>query len=311
MCPSLILSLLLFASSIRQEGAPTAAQQQAEQEWTSLEQDITLKILSHKENLQAGRPGVSFQNEIAAVGRYFARYRDLAPDYAWSARVFLASHVLADALGQQREAAQILRDVVVQAPSAVVAGFAALSAAEIYYRLREEAPIRQLRELYVQRASHDEQFASLLEDMARKTAVLPGRVFPPFGGTDLSGELVRLESMRDRFVLLFFFNIEHPGSRGFLARVAELSADLPAERLAIVGVSLDQDREALRRHLKSLGVEFPVLFDGEGWESSLARSVGVTVLPSSWILSTEGKILHVDIKAAELGELLRTTLEPD
>ena len=37
-------------------------------------------------------------------------------------------------------------------------------------------------------------------------------------------------------------------------------------------------------------IDFPVYFDGKGWESPLARSLGINALPTAWVLDRSGNL---------------------
>jgi peroxiredoxin len=311
MLAFLLLSLtsLAASSTILLQDRPDEAAARAEQEWDLLSQEITLKVLHHKENLAAGKEGLSFQSEIASLGRYFRSYRDTAPDYAWSARVFLAKTILADVLDQRREACNVLKDVVVQAPSPIVAGLAAICGAEISYALGDEPGIRQLSELYRQRKEVEEQFLQVLDTLVLRAALRPGRPFPDLTGTDLAGEAVQVRSGEAKVTLVFFFNAFHDAARSVFDRAVALDAEYRDRGLRIVGVSLDQEREDLEGFLRDRPCEFTVLWDGKGWESPLAKRVGVSRVPTSFMLDAKGNILHVDPPPAEIGALVSEVLQ--
>lgn len=62
----------------------------------------------------------------------------------------------------------------------------------------------------------------------------------------------------------------------------------------VVGVGLDEEMDAVRRFMKSKNLEWTMLCDGEGWNSPLAKSFGVTRMPSTWLIAPEGRLREVD-----------------
>jgi thiol-disulfide isomerase/thioredoxin len=60
--------------------------------------------------------------------------------------------------------------------------------------------------------------------------------------------------------------------------------------LLIVGINLDEKIADGKKFFKTKKIKFPVLYDED---RKLAESVGVTVMPSSYIVNSDGKITYV------------------
>ena len=58
----------------------------------------------------------------------------------------------------------------------------------------------------------------------------------------------------------------------------------------MIGVSLDQDRADLVAALKTLNIDWPVAFDGKGWQNALARQFGINSLPTLWLIDRQGRL---------------------
>lgn len=97
-------------------------------------------------------------------------------------------------------------------------------------------------------------------------------------------------SCRGKVVLVYFFaGWSRPSAEG-LVEVKRIADLFPAGKLQVVGVSLDKTREALTGAMGKLGINWPVAFDGEGWEGSLVRSLGINALPTAWLLDRRGNL---------------------
>jgi len=280
----------------------------AEAEWQQLQEAVTLKILRHKQKVAEGSPPESFQGEIASIGAYIRKHLDSDPDFAWSAKVFLATQVLSDALGRHREAVQVLREVVAKAEHPVLAGAAAVQAAQILTTLEDEPGLRQLAEAYRRRENREAQFEQALDDFLTRIQLRPGKPFPELELSCLDDTTKSCHQTGAVVMLVLFFNVEHDGSVAALRRVQAAYAELQEQGLAVRAISLDPEVEALRARLAAEGVTFPVAFDGKGWESPAAQRCAVTRLPASFLLDARGIILHVGGHGAGLKELLRLTL---
>lgn len=72
--------------------------------------------------------------------------------------------------------------------------------------------------------------------------------------------------------------------------------------LVFVSVSLDSEDAAdtLREKIEELGIEFPVLYSGEGWESQLAKKFGVTSIPTSFVIGRDGRFAGEAVHGSKL-----------
>lgn len=73
-------------------------------------------------------------------------------------------------------------------------------------------------------------------------------------------------------------------------------------------VSLDQNELQLRDVLKEQGLEFPVLFSGQGWNDPTARSFGVTGIPNSFVIGRDGRFASDSLHGSQLAEAITAAL---
>ena len=103
-----------------------------------------------------------------------------------------------------------------------------------------------------------------------------------------SGAPLNLVSLRGNVVVVIFWSADSPHSLLWLRNFRTAWEKLPKDTLRVVTVSLDTDRKLLAEKLAELPPSWPTHFDGKGWESPLARSLGINALPSVWILDKKG-----------------------
>ena len=72
--------------------------------------------------------------------------------------------------------------------------------------------------------------------------------------------------------------------------VRQLAEEFSRDKFQPIGISLDEKREALDELLRANKIDWPVHFDGKGWESPLARSLGINTLPTIWIFDRAGNL---------------------
>jgi peroxiredoxin len=72
------------------------------------------------------------------------------------------------------------------------------------------------------------------------------------------------------------------------------------EGFEIIGISLDSDREALEKFIKTYDMTWPQYFDGKGWQNGLAEQYRVRAIPATYLIDKKGKIRYRSLRGAEL-----------
>jgi beta-lactamase regulating signal transducer with metallopeptidase domain/peroxiredoxin len=178
-------------------------------------------------------------------------------------------------------------------------------------------------EYYVHLALHDPQQPELGNViMARKRVVVPdgpadstfdagtiptrrlghpqaGDVAPPIVAETLDGKPFRLGDLRGKFVVLYFWtanvgNFWRPTREGRYNQIADLEAVRKKfghdPRLAILGLSLDIDRDAARKFVAEAGHAWTQVALGDWPDTPIPASYGVESLTTTFILGPDGKI---------------------
>lgn len=115
--------------------------------------------------------------------------------------------------------------------------------------------------------------------------------------TTMSGAPLNLASLRGNVVVVIFWSADSPHSLLWLRNFRAAWEKLPRENLRVVTVSLDTDRKLLAEKLAELPPSWQTHCDGKGWESPLARSLGINALPTVWILDKKGVLQTLNAQA--------------
>lgn len=116
----------------------------------------------------------------------------------------------------------------------------------------------------------------------------------------LQGGTIDLASLRGRVVVLIFWSADSPHSLLWLRSFRQAWEELPRDQVRVVTVSLDESRKTLDERVKDLPPSWPTHFDGKGWESPLARSLGINALPTVWILDKKGVVRTLNARESYL-----------
>jgi len=119
----------------------------------------------------------------------------------------------------------------------------------------------------------------------------PGAQAPLFTGHDLHGKEIALKDLLGKPVLLdFWASTCRPCERAAipLRRIAERYEG----KIAIVGISLDEDRKAFEAFVYNQHLPGAQLFDGGGWRGPIVRLYGVQAngIPYYVLLDAGGRI---------------------
>jgi peroxiredoxin len=94
------------------------------------------------------------------------------------------------------------------------------------------------------------------------------------------GREIDFAKLRGKVVLLAFWASWSAPCIADMPALADTYNQLGGKGFEIVGVSLDQEREAMEAALQKSGAGWRQHFDGTGWQNPIARQFGVRNLPS-------------------------------
>jgi thiol-disulfide isomerase/thioredoxin len=127
--------------------------------------------------------------------------------------------------------------------------------------------------------------------------------------TAVDGKEVDLASLRGKVVLIDFWATWCPPCRGEVPNVVAAYQKFHGQGFEIVGISLDQDKDALMAFTKQNGMVWPQYFDGKGWDNSISSGFGIQSIPAMWLVDQKGVLVTTDGRddlAGQVGKLLGT-----
>ncbi len=133
-------------------------------------------------------------------------------------------------------------------------------------------------------------------------------------GTTFEGEKFDLKSLQGKVVLVDFWATWCGPCIAELPNVKNLYNAYHAKGFEVVGISLDEDKEALEQFLDKQDIEWTTLFETDpeqqGWENPISRHYGISGIPTAILVDQAGKVVSLNARGPELQESLEKLLGP-
>ncbi len=128
-------------------------------------------------------------------------------------------------------------------------------------------------------------------------------------GRSTAGEQVDLSQYKGKFVLIHYWAAASDPCKVDLAELKELQAHYASYGFALIGVSLDTNRQTLDDYLATNKLPWPQLFEPGGLDSRYADELGILTLPTMILIDDNGKVINRNIHISELDRELRGKLK--
>lgn len=123
---------------------------------------------------------------------------------------------------------------------------------------------------------------------------LVGHSAPDFALPTLTGEEIRLSDLRPKVVVVNFWATWCPPCIEETPSLRRFSEILKDEGVIVVGVSVDEDLDALRKFVAEYELSFPVARDPK---RAVAARYGTFKFPETYIIDRSGKIAEKIVSA--------------
>ena len=128
--------------------------------------------------------------------------------------------------------------------------------------------------------------------------------------TAVDGTKVDLANMRGKVVLVDFWATWCPPCRGEVPNVVAAYKKYHDQGFEVVGVSLDQDKDALLAFTKENGMVWPQYFDGKGWDNEISKGFGIDSIPAMWLVGKDGKVITTNAREDLAGQVEKALQGP-
>jgi peroxiredoxin len=111
---------------------------------------------------------------------------------------------------------------------------------------------------------------------------------PQFSGSTLDARQLSMTEYRGTVIVLTFWASWCLECRVEMPALERLQREFSSRGLAIIGVNARENKEAVGRHAKELGLTFPLVLDPDGKINAL---YGVIGLPTTFVVGRDGRAI--------------------
>jgi len=124
----------------------------------------------------------------------------------------------------------------------------------------------------------------------------------------LSGQQVDTRRFNGRIVVIHYWASWSAPSTQDMVLLKRLTSK-HGDKIAVVGVNLDADRNAAVQLVQNSGFSWPHLYSSGGMDSALANQLGIVSVPMIFLVGSDGKVVQTGVHSAELEELIAELLK--
>lgn len=139
--------------------------------------------------------------------------------------------------------------------------------------------------------------------------IMLGKAFPDLEFESLAGDTINIGQMKGKVVLIDFWASWCGPCVYEMPAVVSIYEEYHGKGFEIVGISLDGDRSALERFMKSQGMKWPQYYDGRGWDNRVSSHFGINSIPATVLLDREGIVRYKGLRSGQLREAVPLLLE--
>jgi len=139
-----------------------------------------------------------------------------------------------------------------------------------------------------------------MRDIQTKT----GQPASDFKIAGMKNDTISLETFKDKYLVLTFATSQCEFCKSDYAELLEMKKKLPEKEVAILTVSLDENKEEWKSFAQNAGINWVQAIDSAGWASEIASHYNVLSVPCNYLIDKEGTIIGSKLRIDSIQSIL-------
>lgn len=172
----------------------------------------------------------------------------------------------------------------------------------IFWEMKANVTLDELKELraVVSPSLNEHPYTKQLDEYIRLAEFKVGSDMPDFELPDKDGKSFRLSSLRGKYVLIDFWASWCGPCMREMPNVVKLYKECKGKNFEIVGVSLDQKRDAWLNAVEKNKMKWIQVSDLKSWATAPVKLCNVSAVPYTVLVDPQGKVVALELRGEEL-----------
>lgn len=181
----------------------------------------------------------------------------------------------------------------------------------IFWEMKANVSLDKLRELraLVNPSLNDHPYTKQLDEYIRLAEFKVGSDMPDFKLPDKDGNIFKFNSLRGKYVLIDFWASWCGPCMREMPNVVKLYKECKGKNFEIVGISLDQKKDAWLNAVEKNKMKWIQVSDLKSWGTLPVKLCNVSAVPYTILVDPDGKVIALDLRGEELIRKVKEVLK--
>ena len=146
---------------------------------------------------------------------------------------------------------------------------------------------------------------AVLQRITNKIALAQNKTLPQFSIPDTSGNLIAASNFKNKYLLIDFWASWCGPCIEEIPDVKKLYTQFGNKNLAVLGVSLDSNKDKWLRAVKKYAIPWTQVSELKGWNGSFPKNLDIRYIPQYYLVDPQGKFVLMGASIQEVQKYMQ------